>query len=341
MSRRILPVALAAALTLALAACGGSQDDAGSDGATGAATPDGGNELVVVEHAFGSTEVPAGVTDVVTLGWGSTEAALALGVVPVGIEAQTYAVDENGLLPWVNEALAEVDAEPAILPASTEEPPYEEIAATEPDVILAPYSGITQEHYDLLSEIAPTVAYPDEPWTTPWREVVTIVGDSLGLGAEAEELVGELDATLAETAEAHPELEGVTVAAVLDSGGTFWVYKPADSRVDFLLDLGLTSAPAVTDLDTGGESFAYTLSYEQTDQLEADLLVNYASTEEEVERFMAQSYAQAIPAVADGAVAHITGDQLIAAMSPPTALSIHWGLTDYVEAISEAVAQIG
>ena len=37
-------------------------------------------------------------------------------------------------------------------------------------MILAPYSGITEEQYELLSEIAPTVAYPDEPWTTPWRE---------------------------------------------------------------------------------------------------------------------------------------------------------------------------
>ncbi len=34
-----------------------------------------------------------------SLGWGSAEAAIALGVVPVGIEAQTYAADENGQLP--------------------------------------------------------------------------------------------------------------------------------------------------------------------------------------------------------------------------------------------------
>ena len=337
MSRRSIPVALTAAVALALTACGSSSpDDDTTDGATaGAGAP------VTIEHAFGSTEVPGDVTDVVTLGWGSTEAALALGVVPVGIEAQTYAVDENGLLPWVNEALADVDTEPTILPATVEEPAYEDIDALAPDVILAPYSGVTEEQYEILSEIAPTVVYPEEPWTTPWREVVTIVGESLGLAEEADELVTELDATLEEAAGAHPELDGVTVAAIWDIGGTFYVYKPADSRVDFLLDLGLESAPSVEALDTGGETFVYSLSYEQTDQLDADLVVNYASTEAEVETFLAQSYAQAIPAVQDGAIANITGDQLIAAMSPPTALSIHWGLDEYVETISAAVAEIG
>lgn len=331
LTRRLVAATAAA---LVLVAC---STEPGDDGATS----DGEGQPVAVEHAFGATEVPGDATDVVTLGWGSTEAALALGVVPVGIEAQTYAVDENGLLPWVNEALADVEEEPTILPAGVEEPAYEDIAALAPDVILAPYSGVTQEQYELLSEIAPTVVYPEEPWTTPWREVVTIVGTSLGLDSEAESLVADLDATLEDTAGAHPELQGVTVAAIWDVGGTFYVYKPADSRVDFLLDLGLESAPSVDALDTGEESFVYSLSYEQTDQLDAELVVSYASTEEEVETFLAQSYAQAIPAVADGAVAHIVGDQLVAAMSPPTALSLDWGLTEYVEAISAAVTQIG
>jgi len=329
-------VALTAAVALTLAACGSTGGESPDAGATTE-----GQEAVTVEHAFGTTEVPAGATDVVTLGWGSTEAALALGVVPVGIEAQTYAVDENGLLPWVNEALADAGAEPAILPANVEEPAYEDIDALDPDVILAPYSGVTKEQYEILSEIAPTVVYPEEPWTTPWRDVISIVGQSLGMDEEAGALVAELDATLEETAGAHPELAGVTVAAVIDSGGTFWVYKPADSRVDFLLDLGLESAPSVEALDTGGETFAYGLSYEQTDQLDADVLVNYASTEADVETFLSQPYAQAIPAVQDGAVAHIVGDQLVAAMPPPTALSLDRGLDEYVAAISAAVAEIG
>ncbi|WP_434080597.1 ABC transporter substrate-binding protein [Sanguibacter sp. Z1732] len=255
MVRRSLLAVLAAA-TLALSACGSSAGTGdGAGGAAGTAgTGDGGRygAPVSIDHAFGRTEVPAGVSDVVTLGWGSTEAALALGVVPVGIEAQTYAVDDNGLLPWVNEELAHLGAEPAIVPANVEEPAYEEIDALSPELILAPYSGLTEEQYQILSEIAPTVAYPDQPWTTPWREVIEIVGTSLSMPGEAADLVTELDGTLAAVTQEHPELQGLTVAAIWDVGGTFYVYKPADSRVDFLLDLGLTSAPSVEELDGGG-----------------------------------------------------------------------------------------
>lgn len=323
---------------LALAACSG---DTGEETATSDATAAGGEfSPVTIEHAFGATEITEEPQDVVTLGWGSTEAAIALDVVPVGIEAQTYAADEEGRLPWVAEALEEAGAEPTMIPASVEEPAYEDIAALEPDLILAPYSGITEEQYELLTEIAPTVAFPEEPWTTPWREVISIVGESVGKADAADALVEDLDAELAAVAEEHPELEGKTVAAVWDVGGTFWVYKAADSRVDFLLDLGLEGAPAVEELATDEETFVYSLSYEETDKLESDIVVNYASTQEEVDAFLGQSYAQAIPAVQNGAVANVVGDDLISAMSPPTALSIGWGLDEYVEIISEAAAAI-
>jgi iron complex transport system substrate-binding protein len=337
-SLRPVAAAATAAALLALAACG-SGGTADETTTTGAAAGD--FSPVTIEHAFGSTEITEKPENVVTLGWGSTEAALALGVVPAGIEAQTYAADENGQLPWVADALQEAGAEPTMIPASVEEPAYEDIGALAPDLILAPYSGITAEQYEVLSEIAPTVAYPEEPWTTPWREVITTVGTALGTPDEAESLVGELDAQISEAAAAHPELEGRSVAAVMDVGGTFWVYKPADARVDFLLDLGLESAPAVEELATDEESFAYSLSYEETDRLESDVLVSYAGSEEEVDAFLGQSYAQAIPAVQAGAVANITGEELIAAMSPPTALSIGWGLEEYVTTIAEAAAAAG
>lgn len=337
MNRRTFAAATAlGACAVLLAGCASTTDGPEED-PTGASA---GWTSVEIEHAFGSTTIDAEPSDVVTLGWGATEAALALGVVPSGIEAQTYAVNEEGLLPWVAEELDTQGADPTMIPATVEEPAYEEIDALEPDLILAPYSGISAEQYELLSEIAPTVAYPEQAWTTPWRDVIDIVGQSLGLADEAAALVADLDGQLAEAADAHPELAGLTVAAVWDVGGTFYVYKPADARVAFLLDLGLVSAPAVEELDTGGETFLYGLSYEQTDRLEADLVVNYASTNEEAQTFLDQSYAQAIPAVGNGAVANVTGDPLIAAMSPPTALSLTWGLQDYVELLSEAASNV-
>lgn len=327
-------LALAAA-ALALAACsGGGSDDAGPTDTSSA-----GDAPVVVEHAFGETEVPADPHSVVTLGWGSADAALALGVVPTAMEEQAYGGDDNGVLPWIKEKITDLGGDmPTMLPSSAEEPPYEEIAAASPDLILAVYSGITAEQYDLLSEIAPVVAYPDEAWSTPWRDVVTIVGEALGKSDQAEAVLSDIDDTLAEAAADHPEFADLSIAATWDVAGTFYVYRPADPRVGFLNDLGFTNAPAVTDLASGDETFYYTLSYERLSELSSDVLVSFADTPEQEQEFLDQPYAQTIPAVKAGAVASITGVELVAAVSPPTALSLTWGLDDYLEALSAAAA---
>ena len=41
---------------------------------------------------------------------------------------------------------------------------FEVILDEDPDIILAPYSGFSQEDYARLSEIAPTVPYDNKPW---------------------------------------------------------------------------------------------------------------------------------------------------------------------------------
>ena len=330
---RLALIATAAVTVLALSGCATSNDDA----ETPAAQSDSGAYPVSIAHAFGETEIEEAPERVVTLGWGSTDAAIAVGVVPVGMEAQSYGGDENGVLPWVADALDDLGAEtPAVIPSTVEEPAYEQIAEQAPDLILAVYSGITEEQFDLLSEIAPTVAYPDAPWSTPWTEVVTTVGKALGKTAEAEAVLDDIATVTAEQAEAHPELEGKTVAAVADSGGKFYVYKAADSRVDFLFDLGLVDAPAVEELANGDSSFYYELSYEELDKLDSDILVSYSDTQEAADTFLSSSYAQTIPAVANGSVASVVGVELIAAVSPPSALSLTWGIEDYVAILSTA-----
>lgn len=296
---------------------------------------------VTIAHAFGETEIAAEPERVATWGWGSTEAALALGVVPVAMAQQSYGANDEGVLPWVAEELDELGAEtPVILTDDGEAPPYEELVEAAPDVILAPYSGITEEQYELLSEIAPTVAYADEAWTTPWRDVVTTVGTALGRADEAEAVLAGLDAELAAQAEAHPELEGLTVAAVWDVAGTFYVYTPEDSRVEFLSALGLDDAPVVAELANGDSPFFYTLSHEQLDRLESDVVISYHDTQAEADAFLASAPIRAIPAVARGQVAQVVGTELIAAVSPPTALSLTYGLDELVSALS-AAAQAG
>ncbi len=332
MARAWLTV-LAVACALAVVAGCGDDDTSAGDGAATAAT---GTFPVTIPHAFGETTIDAEPTRVVTWGWGSADAAIALGVVPVAIPSQSYGGDADGVLPWIREALeADGTAIPTVLPES-EEPPYEEIAAAEPDVILAPYSGITEEQYELLSAIAPTVAYPGEAWATPWTDTIRIVGTALGRDDRAEALLEEIDAELAAQAAEHPVLAGKSVAMVWDTAGTFYVYKPADPRVEATLSLGLVSAPSVEALADGDETFYYTLSTERLDELESDILVSFADTEELSTAFLASARAKLLPQVAAGTVAEVVGKDFIASVSPPTALSLTWGLDEYVDILAEA-----
>ena len=332
MSRRSIYAlaATATALALTLSGCASSTPEADTDTAASGAYP------VTIEHAFGETTIEAEPTRVVTLGWGSTDAALALGVVPVAIPFDGYAGDEEGVLPWVAEALDDMGEEtPIVLPLG-DEPAYEDIAAADPDLILATYSGITEEQYDLLSEIAPVVAYPDIPWATPWRELIETTGTALGKSDEATTVLDDIDASIADAAAAHPEFEGKTIALTSDTAGTFYVYKPADPRVEFTLDLGFESAPAVDELANGDSSFFYMLSYEELDKLSSDVLVNFSATDEESNTFLTSGYSQSMTQVQNGSVASPVGPAFVASVSPPTALSLPWGLDDYVAMLSEA-----
>ncbi len=327
-------VALAAASALLLTGCTSSPSDSGGgDTATGD-----GQFPVTIEHAYGETTIEAEPERVATWGWASADAAIALGVIPVAMPAQSYGGDEEGVLPWIRDALDEAGAETPTILSEGEEAPIEEFLEVAPDVILAPYSGITGEEYELLSEIAPVVAFPDQPWATPWKETISIVGEALGRTDEADQVLADIDAAISEQAEAHPEFEGKTIAMTWDTAGTFYVYKPADPRVEFTLDLGFESAPAVEELSNGDATFFYTLSYEQLDQLESDVLVAFGTTQEEADAFLAAPYTQVMPQVQSGAVAMPIGTAFISSVSPPTALSLTWGLEDYVALLADAVA---
>jgi iron complex transport system substrate-binding protein len=319
---------------MAGAACGG--DDGAAPGTAPGDEPGAGRFPVTIEHALGTAEIPEAPQRVVTWGWGSTEAAIALGVTPVAMPYQAYGGDEEGVLPWVREELeAQGIAIPARLP-DVQEAPIEAIAAARPDLILAVYSGLTQEEYDLLSEVAPTVAYPDEPWATPWRETVEIVGEALGKPGEAARLLEVIDAQVAAAAAAHPEFEGKTVIQVVDTPDTFYVYQEADPRVQFLADLGFVNAPALRELATDESTFYFTLSKERLAELESDVLVAHAATQEEMDAFLGSDYAKQLPQLGTGAVAPLVGAAFVASVSPPNALSLTWGMDNYVEILSTA-----
>src|SRR5690606_19021634 len=104
----------------------------------------------------------------------------------------------------------ELDAETPVLFDETDGIDFEAVAETEPDVILAAYSGLTQEEYDTLSEIAPVVAYPDTAWGAQWRDVIETNAQGMGMADEGNKLVADLEKEIEDATADYPQLEGVS-----------------------------------------------------------------------------------------------------------------------------------
>lgn len=100
---------------------------------------------VSISHAFGTTTITEKPQRIATVNSGNHEVPLTLGIVPVGMAAANYGdADGDGMLPWVAETLTELGADAPILFDEGDGIDFEAVAATEPDVILAAYSGLTQ-----------------------------------------------------------------------------------------------------------------------------------------------------------------------------------------------------
>ena len=103
-----------------------------------------GDYPLTIEHALGTTVIPARPQRVATVNWANHEVPLAPGVVPVGVAAADFGDDvSDDLLPWAEERLAELGAEGPALFDEGDGIDLEAVAATEPDVILAGHSGLS------------------------------------------------------------------------------------------------------------------------------------------------------------------------------------------------------
>jgi iron complex transport system substrate-binding protein len=291
---------------------------------------------VTLDHVYGSTTIEAAPKRIVTWGWGNEDAVIALGTMPVGIPFQSYGGGEDGVQPWIEQALAAAGGEkPAVL-ANTGEPPFEQIAALQPDLIIAAFSGITQDQYTLLSGIAPTIAYSGDAYSATWQDVTSIVGAALGKPAEAAALIANTEQFLADEVAKYPEIPGTTFAGFNDFDGAIAVYAPIDARMRFLTGLGLVTAPSVEQLSPNDGKFIFSLSYEVFDTLTSDILITYYEEQAPLDELLTRSYVKSMPQVQKGALAALVGIENVAAVSPPSALSLRWGFPQYIEVIAKA-----
>ncbi|SDG28838.1 iron complex transport system substrate-binding protein [Sinosporangium album] len=347
---RIAFTAVAALASLALAACSGTTTNAptGASAAPAAssAAPAADAFPVTIPTAHGDVTIQQKPQRVVTWGWSTQDAVLALGVVPVAMPTYAYGGDAQGILPWNAAKLKELGGTPpALLPSSDSgEVPIEEIIEAKPDVILAPYSGLTKEEHDKLNKVAPTVSYPDKPWATSWQQQIEIVGKALGLSAEATALREKADAHIAKLGTDNPDLKGRSfVYGAVNANDQFTIYRGSDPRVELLVQLGMTESPSVKELDADPKagSYFYSISYENVSKIKTDVLVMYFATQKDVDTFVADPVIAALPAVKEKRFAPIVGESFVMASSAPTVLSIPWMLDQYVPQLAAVATKVG
>jgi iron complex transport system substrate-binding protein len=338
-------IAVAAAAVLALSACSTGPAESGSDSTSGSpASADAAAFPVTIEHAFGETTLDEKPERVATVSWVNADVSLALGVVPVGMPADSYGGNENESTPWKDAKLEELDA--AIgsenAPAQYSEADgiaFQDIAATNPDVILAAYSGLSQEDYDTLSKIAPVVAYPETPYGTAWQDSTRIIGEALGLSDDAEQLVTETEQAIADAAAEYPQLEGKTfIYGNLEPGSAegVSVYTANDNRPRFLSELGMVQADVVTENTQGSDEFFIPWSAERANELDSDIFVTWVADEATKDAIAGDPLLSQIPAVESGALVADSDNTLTLSVSAANPLSLPWALDRFLPMLGEA-----
>ena len=279
---------------------------------------------------------------VVTLFDSNSDAVLALGVAPVGVSKVGYGnVEENGLLPWTNAAFEKLGVTPNVFD-DTEETDYEAVNAAEPDLVLIPNSGVTEEEYERLSQIAPTVPYAKIAYATTWEEEAEVTAKALGKEAEGAELIENTKALIAEKLAEHPELEGKTAAfCYIDPSNLsmVYIYMPLDPRAAFLEELGMKVPESITSMAGDGD-FSVDLSAENIDLLnDVDVIVCYGD-DSLLGELQANELMSTVPAIANGAVATIGDDSDLYMGTYATVLSIPAVIDEYLDLLSVAAAKV-
>ena len=335
----------------ALTACSDSENESQSEQATvteAAETAETTNTVeepetsypITIKHALGEAVIEKKPERIVTIQWGNHDVALALGVVPVGFSAANFGVqDDTGLLPWTKQKLDELGVKDPNVFMDTDGLDFEAIADAQPDVILAAYSGITAEEYELLTQIAPVVAYPAAPWATTWRESVDLISKGMGMEAEGVQLIDDIENMLKDKLTQYPQIEGKKVAWVnfsVKDLSKLHIYTPVDARVAFLEEFGLTYPDSITSLIEDPTKYSLNLSAENSAALnDVDVIVGYGD-DELLAAIQADPILGKIPAVASGAVAFIAADTPLVAAGTPNPLSIAYTIDDYLALIGAA-----
>jgi iron complex transport system substrate-binding protein len=330
---RILPVLLAGALLLA--ACGDDDSTVSTESnARGSGFP------VTVEQKLGPVTIEKAPRRVVALDYPSADAALALGVTPVGMYEVTYV--EGGIQSWTKDALK--GARPELI--NTDKGfPFEKIAALRPDVILATNTyPLIADAWDKLNAIAPVVGHVGTPGKDPWQVGVRQVGQALGREQQADALIAKTEGRIRKVREEHPEFAGKRLSFFnfVPGDGLYVIDKDSDASMKFLIGLGFGGVPdSVGKL--GGRNGLKSVdgrakvSPERYDVIDADVVLGTSADPSAIAGLRKDRLFSRVDAVVRGSFVGF-GIGPATAMAFPSVLSVPYALDELTPKLAAAVA---
>lgn len=203
MQRRRRRTALGTALLLSLSLAVLSACGAGN--ANGRSTE--GEVRNVTDARSRSVEIPADPVRIVTLSEPTLDAALGLGITPVGTAAGRGQSDR--VANYLPPSAARI---PVVGPLTT--PDLEAIHDLEPDLILTDGTAINDDVLiGKLQEIAPTL-WVGASGNTDWKSSLRVIADALNKDPEAEEFIADFDAQAADVQARLGDNAGAQVSIV-------------------------------------------------------------------------------------------------------------------------------
>ncbi|MFD4636953.1 ABC transporter substrate-binding protein [Lentzea sp. NPDC058436] len=333
LSRRLFLTATGVgALGVALSACG-----SGSSGTSPASAPAGNGFPLTVPGAEGEAVIPAKPGKVISVGFmRDLDEAVSLGVNPVATTPSTNF--DSGLPPWVEAKLGGAKIEQL---SYEDNLPFEKIASLGPDLILATDSYSLADDYKNLSAIAPTLSYEKDVAEDTWQTRATRIGSALGRADEAKKIVADVTSKVEAAKKQHEKLlsgKTFTFSLINSDGAIATIILPTDASAAFLSQLGLTLSQKVTSLPQAGPAGRATVAQENTDLLDADLVLFSFRSAEEKAKVEGDRLFQNLPAVKKGAYIPIDVETALSIAFPST-LSIPYALDKIIPQLVQAAGK--
>ncbi|MEM7126018.1 MAG: ABC transporter substrate-binding protein [Chloroflexota bacterium] len=279
------------------------------------------DETVAIKHTYGETEIPANPQRIFVNDMATMQILLSIGVTPAGVAS---------FLEELPAALqGKADGVELLIDATGEGVGIEALAALGPDLILGhgqfSPGQITEEQYELYSEIAPTVAFSGNPFFY-WKESTLELAEFFGVPEKGVEVLTDYNNQIADfRAQAEEAVgdESVTILLLFDT--TMWLYSvggdmgagytPLSVTTWAYRELGLTPGPEVAGL--AGEELWAEVSLELIPELKGDHMVVFPNAYggDEIgsglDDYLDSPLWQTVPAVASGNVHQLTANNSI------------------------------